>query len=116
VPVQAVSSSAGATAILNAASEILKLTTAVAAGATLQATFNAAIGSTTITGAVQDTAYFFTMYDATNARIVVGIVQDHNGNDQTIETGDVVSLIGSASLSASDYASMNTIHFSIIDM
>ena len=56
------------------------------------------------------------MYDATNALIVVGIVQDHNGDDRTIEAGDDVSLIGSAGLSASDYASMNTKHFSIIDM
>jgi hypothetical protein len=47
---------------------------------------------------------------------VVGIVQDHNGNNQTIEAGDVVSLIGSASLSVSDYASMSTNQFSIIDM
>lgn len=117
VPFQAVSSSAGANAILDTTSQILKLTTGVAtSGMTLQAVFNAAIGSTTITGATADSAYFFTMYDVTNGRIVVGIVQDHNGNNQTIETGDVVSLIGTATMSASDYASVGRNQFSIIDM
>jgi hypothetical protein len=117
VPIQAISSSAGANAILNATSEVLKLTGGVAtAGLSLQAAFNAAIGTTTITGATQDAAYFFTFYDATNGRLVMGIVQDHNGSDTTIEAGDIVSILGSAPMSAADYANINANHFSIIDM
>ena len=112
VPFQAVSSAAGAVAILNTASQILKLTTGVATGGmALQTAFNAAIGSTTITGATADTCYFFTMYDATNGRLVVGIVQDHENNNQVIEAGDVVTLIGTATMSASDFASVGRNQF-----
>ncbi len=117
VPVQSVSSSAGLQLIANATNEILKLTTGVVtSGLTVQTAFDAAIGSTMIIGATQDASYFFTMYDITNARMVIGIVQDHEGDDSTIESGDVVSLIGTAAMSASDYAGINTNHFAIILM
>jgi hypothetical protein len=117
VPVQSVSSSAGAQAIINATNQVVKLATGVSTGGlTLQTAFDAAIGSTTITDATQDAAYFFTLYDVTNGRMVIGIVQDHEGNDSTIESGDIVSLVGTATMSASDYAAINTNHFAIIFM
>ena len=63
-----------------------------------------------------DAAYFFVMYDVTNAKMIVGAVQDHNGSNQTIEAGDVVTFIGSAAMSVSDYAAIGTNHFALIAM
>ena len=112
--IQGVNAATGAVAITNAASELVKFTTGVAAGATLQATFNTAIGASMITGATADKAYFFTLYDTTNSKMILGLVNDHNGADTTIETGDVVSLVGSFNISAADYANVTAKHFSVI--
>lgn len=103
VPFQVVGS-AGSTAILNAANEMVKLSQGVATtGATLQQAFNAAIGSATITGATANGSYLFMMHDDTNARTVIGIVTATNGSNTFIEAGDTVVLVGSAFMSGDDY-------------
>ncbi len=112
--VQDLSSSAGMVAITNPLSELVKLTTGVATtGLSIQTAFNTAIGSATITGASADKSYFFTMYDTTNSRMIIGIVQDHNNSTTTIETGDTVSLVGTVNMSATDYANVNANHFAV---
>ena len=112
--VQSLTSAAGANAITNAANELVKLTTGVAAGASLQATFNSAIGTTTVTTATADKELFFTLYDTTNSRMDIVIVQNHVNNTKTFETGDVVTLVGTVSMSAADYANITANHFSVV--
>jgi hypothetical protein len=98
----------GSAAILNATNELVKLGQAAGpTGLTLQQVFNEAIGSATITGATAGGSYFFTLYDSTNSKAAIGIVTATNGTSTVIETGDAVVLVGSASMSSSDYAKFN---------
>jgi len=91
----------GATAIA-AGTDLIKLTTGGTTTGTLQAAFDAAIGSSTVTGvSTANNEIFFTLYDTTNSRMLVGIV-DSGGND-IVATGDVVTLIGSVNMTAADY-------------
>jgi hypothetical protein len=114
--VQNLTNGAGAVGILNnaaaAGATLLKLTTGVAAGATVQATFNSAIGTTNVTGITKSKSYFFTMYDVTNSRMDVGIVTDTTNTK--INTGDTVSLVASANMSAADYTAITANHFSLV--
>lgn len=106
---------AGANPILTAGSEIVKLTTeVVTAGITVQQAFNNAIGTATVTAATANGSYFVTMYDLTNSKALIGIVNDSNGTNTVIESGDVVTLIGSVNMSSADYANLGTNHFSAI--
>ena len=104
----------GASAALST-TEFVKLTNAVVTtGITVQAAFNLAIGSATVTGLTADKAYFATMYDLTSNKMLILGVQDHNGTNTIMETGDVVNLIGSAAMTATDYGNITTNHFSIV--
>jgi hypothetical protein len=106
---------ATAVAMTSNANELIKLTTGVSStGLTLQTLFNAAIGTSQVTSSVADKSYFFTMYDITNSKMVLGIVQDQNGTNTKVESGDIVSLVGTASMSATDYANLNASHFSVV--
>ncbi len=67
---------------------------------------SALFGSATITGATANGSYFFTMYDATNSRMGVGIVTASNGTNTVIEAGDAVVLVGSANMSGIDYVNL----------
>jgi hypothetical protein len=108
VQFQAIGSS-GSTAMLDATSEMVKLTQAVGTtGLTLQQAFNAAIGSATITGATANGSYFVTLYDSTNSKAAIGIVTATNGTNTVIEAGDVVVLVGSLNISSSGYATLTT--------
>ena len=90
----------------------MKLTQNTAtAGLTLQQAFNAAIGSATITGATSMGEYFFTMYDATNSRMALGIVDASNSTDDVIETGDTVILVGTVTMTSAAYAQINSYQF-----
>jgi len=93
--------------------DIIKLTTGVAtAGLSLQAAFNSAIGSASVTGLGPDTEIFFTLYDTTNGRMLVGVVD--SGANAIVETTDAVSLVGSITMTAADYANFNANNFSIV--
>lgn len=100
--VQSVVSNAGNAAVTTGAA-LLKLTTGVAAGTTLQAMFNAAIGTSTITVTASKEA-FFSLYDSTNSLMVIGQVDANSGTNTLVETGDTVRLIGTLNMSAADYA------------
>jgi Ca2+-binding RTX toxin-like protein len=112
--IQNVAQNAAAAAIV-AGTDMLKLTTGVAtAGITLQAAFNAAIGTATITGLGAKDAIFATIYDITNGRMDILTVNATNGTNTVVETGDVVSLVGTVTMSAADYASFSANNLSII--
>jgi S-layer protein len=112
--IQNVAQNAAATAIVTG-TDMLKLTTGVAtAGITLQAAFNAAIGTATVTGLSAKDAIFATIYDTTNGRMDILTVNATNGTNTVVETGDVVSLVGTVTMSAADYASFNANNLSII--
>ena len=65
---------------------------------------NAAIGTSTVTGFTQGQETFFTLYDTTNSRMAIGLVDSVTANDTIIDTGDIVTLIGTMNMTAVDYA------------
>jgi hypothetical protein len=117
---------AGATAIQNVAqnaaavaaagtTDLIKLTTAGAtAGITVQTAFNNAIGTATVTTLVAGDDIFFTLYDSTNSRMVVGLVDATAGVNTTVQTGDTVTLIGTVAMTAADYSTFSQNNLSII--
>lgn len=111
--IQSVTANAGAAAYV-AGTDMIKLTTGGATTTTLQAAFNAAIGTATVTGLGAGTEIYFSMYDTTNLRMLVGLVDAGNGTDTVIETGDVVTLIGSINMTAADYAAFANTNLAII--
>ncbi len=102
---------ANATAALGATTNIIKLTTGVAFTTDFQGTFNAAIGTGTITGATATSAYAVLMYDTTNSKAVLLDVLDTANVNTTIETGDAIKVIGAIDMSAADYAALSAINF-----
>jgi len=87
--------------------EFLKLTTGVAAAASNQLTFDAAIG----TAAIVTTAagvYAGSFYDTTNSKMVVFEVASAN---VTIAAADVIRVIGTIDMTAADYANIDTDNF-----
>jgi hypothetical protein len=112
--IQNVGQNAAAVAI-GTNTDMLKFTTGVATATTLQAAFDAAIGSATITGlSAGGDDMFFTIYDTTNGRMIIGAADSTNGVDQVVETGDVVSIVGSATMTAADYAAFSSSDFALI--
>ena len=82
---------------------MIKLTTGVTDATSLQTMFNSAIGTSTIT-VTTGTEAFFSLYDTTNSRMVIGQVESAGGTGTLIESADVVRLIGTMNMSAADYA------------
>lgn len=109
--IMSLGSSSVGTAIVTG-TDLLQLTSTVAAGASLQAMFNSAIGTTTLTGLVANNDLFFTLYDTTNSRMVVGVVDA--GADAAIATGDTVTLIGTMDMTAANYALFTNANLGII--
>ena len=82
----------------------IKLTSSTAFTTSIDGTFNAAIGTSTITGFTADSQILFLLHDSTNSKMVVGLV-DCNANDTTtIQTGDATTLIATVDMTAADYA------------
>ena len=107
----------GGAVAITAGTDIIKLTTATAATGTLQQLFDAAIGTGTVTGiGVTGQEIFFTVFDSTNLKMVVGIVDSDPaaGGDTAIGTGDTVTLIGTVDMTAANYALFTNANFSII--
>lgn len=91
--------------------EFFKLTTGVAFTTNLQSTFNAAIGTGTVTNLTAG-VYAGSLYDTTNNVMVIFEVDVNTGAaTTTLETADTVRLIGTISMTATDYASISAIHF-----
>lgn len=111
--VQSVAQSAAAAAIGTGA-DFIKLTTGVAFTTALQETFNAAIGSSTITGVTSASEMFGSFYDTTNSRMVVFMV-DAGAGDTTIATADVVTLVLTIAMTATDYAAFGANHIAFVN-
>lgn len=109
--VQEIGSASPATAIL-AGADMVKLTSNVAAGATLQAMFNAAIGTSTVTTLTSGAEIFFSLYDTTNSRMVVGVVD--SGANTIVESADVVTLVGTMDMTAAQYAAFSNANLAIV--
>ena len=110
ITIQTVAASAGADA-LTAGIDLIKLTTAVTTAGTLQAAFNTAIGTSTVTGLTASADTFFTMYDLTNSRAIIGVVDATAGTNTVVQTGDTVSLVGSIAMDTGEYANLDGDNF-----
>jgi hypothetical protein len=100
---------------LGATTDMVQLTTAVAtAGLTLQQAFNAAIGTSTLTGLTASQDALFSLYDTTNAQMVVGVVDANAGTNTVVETGDTVTLIATLDMTAAEYGLFNNGDLQII--
>ncbi|MCO6437686.1 MAG: calcium-binding protein [Phycisphaerae bacterium] len=93
----------GATAV--GTTQFIKLTAAVANAGTDQATFDAAIGSATVTGLTAGTSMAGSFYDTTAGQCVVFEALSTNGTGTIIEAGDVIRVIAKIGMSQSDYTS-----------
>jgi len=113
--IQTVAQNAAAAAII-AGTDLIKLTTGVATtGLTVQAAFNAAIGTGTVTGLTANDDIFVSFYDTTNGRAVFLHVDAAGGGaTTTVETADVVTLVGTVTMSATDYGTFNANNLAII--
>lgn len=96
-----------ASAAYTAGGDMIKLTTGVAAGASLQATFNSAIGTGTITGLVTGDLIYVAAYDTTNSKMIVMAATPTAGTATQLETGDTVTLVGTLDMTATDYAAFS---------
>jgi len=113
--IQSVAANSAAVA-MTAGVALLKLTTGVADTTSLQTMFNSAIGTSTVTGVGAGTELYFSLYDTTNSRMVVGLVDSVTTTDTSINTGDIVTLIGSLNMTAADYALFASANLSINDV
>jgi hypothetical protein len=104
VVLQSVALNAGAAAVTGATVNCIKLTTSTAFTTSIQGTFNAAIGTATVTGLTADSQLLALMHDSTNSKMVVMTVDVNAGTTTTAETGDVVELIATVDMTATDYA------------
>ncbi len=102
VTILSIVQSSGATAV-GGATQFIKLTTGVATAASDQATFNAAIGTSTITGLTGSTSMVGSYYDTTTLQAVIIDIDATAGVATTIETGDTIRVIARITMSAATY-------------
>jgi len=114
VVIQEIAQSNGAAAVSGVTTNFFKLTTAVAFSTNLQGTFNAAIGTSTITGLNADSQYLYSLYDTTNDVMVIGTA-DANGGAATIvlQTADVVNLVATVAMTEAEYALIDADNFAV---
>ena len=114
VVVQNVAQNAAAAAAV-AGENIVKLTTGVALGASFQATFAAAIGTATVTALASDGfATTVLLYDTTNSRMDILLADTAGGTAGVLDAADVVRLVGSVNMTATDYANITATHFAFV--
>ncbi|AMC35796.1 DUF4214 domain-containing protein [Janthinobacterium sp. B9-8] len=111
--VQSVAVNASAAAI-TAGADLIKLTTGGTTTGTLQAAFDAAIGTSTVTGLTAGNEIFVSLYDTTNSRMLILVADAGAGTNTILETGDVVSLVGSIDMTAADYVLFTNANLAII--
>lgn len=106
VNIKEVAQNASASAVGTA--DFIKLTTGVAFNTSDQVTFNAAIGTATVTGLTATTNMMGSFYDTTNSRMVLFEVVSDNGTNTVIETADTINVIARISMTAADYTNFTT--------
>jgi hypothetical protein len=85
----------------------IKLSASVAFTTSHQGTFNAAIGTSTVTNLTAGT-YAVSYHDATSSKMVILEAASANA---TLGTADIVRIIGSIDMSAADYANIDADNF-----
>ena len=101
--VQTIAQNASSAAI-GATADFLKLTTGVVAAGSNQFTFDAAIGTAVITGITAATSMAGSFYDTTNSKAVIFEVLSTAPNTTQIEATDVIKVIGTINMTATDYS------------
>jgi len=110
-----VATATGTAVATNATADVIQLTTGLATGASIQAMFNTAIGTNTITGYAAASSIFVTLYDTTLSQMYVLVANVAGGaGATTLETADVVGLVGVVDMSAATYAGLTNANFAII--
>jgi len=104
VVMQTIALNAAAAAEASTTVNVFKLTTSTAFTTNHQATFNAAIGTATITGIGAEVQILTLMHDSTNNKMVVMSVDCNGGTATIIETGDSVDVIATVDMTAADYS------------
>ena len=104
VVIQSVATNAAAAAITGATVNCIKLTSSTAFTTSVQGTFNAAIGTATVTGVAAEVQALAIMHDSTNSKMVIMTVDVNGGTTSAVETGDVVELVATVDMTAADYA------------
>ncbi len=92
---------AGATAV--GTTQFIKLTTGTATQASDQATFNAAIGTSTVTGLTASTSVVGSYYDTTTGQAVIIDILATATVATTVETGDAIRVIARLTMTAAEY-------------
>ena len=113
VVIQTVAANAAAAAASGATMNCFKLTTSTAFTTSVQGTFNAAIGTATVTGLTADSQMLFLMHDSTNDKMVIGTVDANAGTATALETGDVCELVATVDMTAADYALIDADNFAV---
>jgi hypothetical protein len=93
--------------IVTTAENFFKLSASVAFTTSHQATFNAAIGTSTVTNLSTGT-YAASYHDTTNSKMVLLEVASGNA---TLATADIVRIIGSIDMTAEDYGNIDADNF-----
>ncbi|MCO6437893.1 MAG: hypothetical protein J5J06_12445 [Phycisphaerae bacterium] len=96
----------GATAV--GTTQFIKLTAAVANAGTDQTTFDAAIGSATVTGLTAATSMVGSYYDTTNSQCVIFEVLSTATTNTVVEAADVIRILAKISMSQTDYGNFTT--------
>jgi hypothetical protein len=111
IVIQTVALNAGAAAASGATMNCIKLTTSTAFTTSVQGTFDAAIGTATVTGLTADSVLVGLMHDSTNNKMVVLGIDCNAATATAIETGDGVSLIATVDMTAADFALIDADNF-----
>ena len=110
-----VATATGTAVATNAAADVIILSTGLATGASVQAMFNTAIGTNTITGYAAASSIFVTLYDTTLSQMYILVADVATGaGATTLQTADVVGLVGVVDMSAATYAGLTNANFAII--
>jgi len=96
--------------------QFIKLTTPVAGAATDQLTFNAAIGTATVTGLTAGTYMAGSFYNTTDGVMVLFEVNATAGTNTQIETADVIAVIAKITMTQTAYTNFTTSDLSFVDM
>jgi len=103
----------GGNVAITAGTDLIRLTTSTAATGTVQELFNAAIGTgTIITLGANGIDTFVSVFDSTNLKMVI-LVADAGAN-ATLETGDVVTLVGTIDMTAANYALFTNANLQVV--
>jgi hypothetical protein len=97
----------------NASGDLVRLINPIAAATSVQGTFNDAIGMTgSIIGFAAGDSIFVSMFDSTNLKMDVLLA--NVGTDAILNSGDVVTLVGTIDMTAAQYAGFTNANLAFV--